>query len=176
MRNWIAISFALLCLLPAAGFAQWKEQFATHVPNAQLVGEGKLTYMLWDVYTAHLYAPGGNWNMEEPFALTLHYLRHLNGKAIAERSVEEIRKQGFRDEVKLAAWYREMESIFPDVNKGDEITGIYLPGKKTVFYLNGEKIGHVMDAEFGTHFFNIWLDAKTSEPELRQMLVGSRGN
>ena len=39
--------------------------------------EGRLTYLLWDVYDAMLYAPKGKWSHDKPFALKLSYLRSL---------------------------------------------------------------------------------------------------
>ncbi len=143
-----------------------------HVPEAELVGKGTLTVLFWDAYHAKLYAPGGQWNPAEPYALMLHYLTDIEGKDIAERSVEEMRKQGFTDEVKLAAWFNHMQSIFPDVENGTELTGIYMPGEATIFYRGQEEIGRVPDPEFGKHFFDIWLSTNTSEPSLRTALLG----
>lgn len=144
----------------------------SYLTDAQKVGEGRLTYLLWDVYDARLYAPDGQWDENEPFALTLHYLRSLKGEAIADRSVEEMRKQGFEDEVKLAAWHSQMRNIFPDVENGTELTGLYTPGEPTRFYQNGKLMGAVQDAEFGQWFFDIWLSEQTTEPELRIQLLG----
>ncbi len=142
------------------------------VPNAQKVGEARLTYMLWNVYDASLYAPKGKWNAQKTYALSLDYLRKLNGKAIAERSVEEMRKQGYKNEIKLAAWFSQMKNIFPNVKNKTNITGVYYPNSKTIFYKNGKKIGEVNDDEFGKRFFGIWLNKETSEPALRKQLLG----
>lgn len=158
---------SLLFCSPAIAF-----DVKQHLPSAQKIGEGRLTYLLWDVYDARLYAPEGEWDRQRPFALTLHYLRNLEGDAIADRSVEEIRKQGYDDEIRLAAWHSQMRDIFPDVTDGTELTGLYTPGEATQFYENGKWIGSVKDAEFGVHFFNIWLSEKTTEPELRRHLLG----
>ena len=141
------------------------------VPEAALVGEGRLNYMIWEVYDAALFAPKGQWDQDKPFALKLSYLRSLKGKAIADRSVEEMRKQGFSDEVKLATWHSQMREIFPDVDADVSITGIRTENGETVFYKNNEEIGRIRDLEFSKTFFNIWLSPKTSEPELRAQLL-----
>lgn len=140
--------------------------------DAQQVGKGRLTYFLWDVYDATLTAPAGEWQSDQPFALTLHYLRALDGHDIADRSVEEMRKLGFDDEVKLAAWHSQMLDIFPDVAEGSELTGLYSPEAPTVFFKDNQEIGSIHDPEFGIWFFNIWLSENTSEPELRAQLLG----
>ena len=145
-----------------------------YIPNAESVGKGRLTVMFWDVYDASLYAPNGEWNQERPFALQLDYLRDIEGGDIANRSAEEIRKLGFTDEVRLAAWYSEMRAIFPDVKNGSTLTGVYVPPSATKFYDGNTHIGTVNDPEFARWFFAIWLDEKTSEPKLREQLLGAR--
>lgn len=168
MRKVIALLFSVW-LLGSPALALTVQDY---LPNAQKVGEGRLTYMFWDVYDAQLYAPEGEWNPDKPFALTLHYLRALDGDAIADRSVEEMRKQGYDDEVKLAAWHSQMREIFPDVVDGTELTGLHQPGEATKFYKDGQLIGSVRDTDFGRHFFDIWLSERTTEPKLRRKLLG----
>lgn len=142
------------------------------VPDAAEVGRGVLTYAFWDVYEATLYAPAGKWDAAQPFALSIEYYRALNGKAIADRSVQEMRKQGFSDEVTLAAWHTQMKAIFPDVSAGTVLTAVYEPGKQTRFYDHSKAIGTVKGDDFGKWFFGIWLAEKTSEPKLRRALLG----
>ena len=148
---------------------------ARYVPDAKETGSAKLTFMFWDVYVATLYAPGGVWQEDEPFALSLAYKRKLRGKDIAERSIEEMRSQGFSDEDRLAVWHEAMERIFPDVDENTTLTGVRDARGSAVFYRNGERIGNVEDAAFSDWFFGIWLNEKTSEPELREKLLGSQG-
>ncbi len=145
-----------------------------YVPNAQLVGQGRLTVFIWDVYDAFLYAPGGQWHPDRPFALKLLYLRRLYGDKIAQRSTIEIRNQGFGDEDRLATWDKEMERIFPDVDEGVSLTGIYTDTSQSLFFLNNQEIGVIGDPEFGRQFFGIWLNENTSEPDLRRQLLGAR--
>jgi len=143
-----------------------------YIPSAKKVGTGKLIFMLWDAYDATLYAPNGKWDPRKPYALSIQYFRKINGGDIAQRSVEEIRKQGFSDEAKLEQWGKEMQRIFPDVKQGSELTAVFSAQKSTEFYFGGKHIGSIKGAEFGTRFFNIWLSEKTSEPELRKKLLG----
>ena len=142
------------------------------VPNVQLVGEGKMTYYFWDVYDARLFAPKGQWNNEPPYALALTYLRDFDGKDIAERSIKEMKKQGFNDSEKLREWEETMKSVFPNVEEGETLTGVFTADGKTLFIHDDELIGTVEEKGFGTQFFAIWLSEKTSEPKLREKLVG----
>lgn len=164
-----ACVLSMLGITPSYAF----EYIKTYVPAAKKVGEGRLTYLFWDVYDATLYAPEGAWQENEPFALQLSYLRTLEGKKIADRSIEEMRKQGFSDEVKLATWHTQMRNIFPDVDDGISLTGVYTKKGDAVFYLDNTEIGRVQDPEFSKAFFGIWLDEKTSDPDLRRKLLGA---
>jgi hypothetical protein len=165
---------AWLVVSPFQALAKSGSELAEVVPQAKLVGQARMTYLLWDVYDARLYAPEGQWRPEAPFALELNYLRDLDGEAIAKRSVEEIRKQGFRDETVLTRWYQQLKAILPDVKKGIRLTGVVDQNRHTRFYLDGTPLAQVDDPLFSTWFFNIWLSEATSEPELRTQLLGGQ--
>lgn len=171
MRNMIvrtACALALLGITPVHAV----EYISSHIPDAKAVGEGRLSFMMWDIYDARLYAPAGSWSKEKPFALELSYLREVSGEKIADRSVEEMRNQGYTNEVKLADWHTQMRDIFPDVNEGNILTGVYANNGETIFYKDDNEIGRISDPEFGLQFFNIWLSEKTSAPDLRRKLLG----
>lgn len=144
------------------------------IPNAELVGAARLKYLLWDVYDAELYAPDGNWRADLPFALSLRYLLRLDGEEIADRSIQEMRKQGFSDDATLAAWTEQMRSIFPDVEKNARLVGIRTESGETHFHYNGAFIGEIKDPAFGQWFFSIWLSESTSQPRLRAQLLGEK--
>lgn len=148
------------------------ETIQTSVPDASVVGSGVLSYAFWDIYKASLFAPDGVWDPDKPYALSIEYFRAIKGKDIADRSVQEIRQQGFTNEVTLAAWNSQMKTIFPDVKKGTVLTAIYMPGKQTTFYKGADTIGVIKGDDFGKSFFGIWLAEKTSEPKLRRALLG----
>lgn len=163
MRN-ILYAALLLIYIPSYSLASTN--------NQKLVGQGSLHYFLWHIYDAKLYSSNGEFSFTNPFSLRLEYKRKLYGAEIADRSTEEIRKLGFNDEVKLAAWHAQMKEIFPDVDKGVSLTGFYKPNSPTVFYKNDTKIGTIKDSDFGKWFFGIWLNENTSEPTLRKSLLG----
>lgn len=71
-----------------------------------------------------------------------------------------------------ARWLERMQQLFPDVEKGDRITGLQLAGKVARFFVNGALRGEVRDADFTRLFFGIWLSPRSSEPELRKSLLG----
>lgn len=143
------------------------------VPLAEKVGQGRLTYLFWEIYDATLYAPQGIWRRDKPFALQLSYLRELEGRKIADRTIEEIRNQGLVDEIKLATWHAQLRNIFPDIKKGTSLTGVFIDSGETLFYLGEKEIGRISDPQFSQVFFDIWLGENTSAPDLRQKLLGA---
>ena len=168
-RFCLAASFLIaLCICP---FSYASAPLQTHIPDAKIVGSGDFSYLLWDLYDAALYAPNGIWSDTTPFALSLTYHRALDGHKIAKQSMKEISRLGFQDNRQLHRWYEDMKRIFPNVEKDTTLTGIYIPGKATLFYRNDIFIGSIDDAHFGKWFFGIWLDPKSSAPHLRAQLL-----
>jgi hypothetical protein len=171
MRN-IFILFAIFFVVTAHSALAETKPILKHVPDAQKVGTGRLSFLLWDVYDATLYASQKRYNALQPYALKLAYLIDLKGADIADRSVEEMRKQGFADEGKLAEWQKAMKKLFPDVKKGSVLTGIRDANGDALFYFNDAFIGSINDKAFTERFFAIWLDKNTSETALRKQLLG----
>jgi hypothetical protein len=131
----------------------------------------------FQVYDAQLWAlPGfGNESFAtQPLALELGYLRAFEKTEVAERSISEMRRAAPITERQLEQWTAAMLRVLPDVKKGDRVTGVHRPGVGASFWLNGQPIGEVRDAEFARRFFGIWLGSKTSEPRLRgELLAGA---
>jgi len=142
------------------------------LPGAQKLGSGRLTYLGWSVYDATLYSKNKKFSFKDPFALTLSYHMAAKGNDIAKITIQEMRNLGLKDELRLATWYRQMQTIFPNVQKGTELTGVYSPENGTQFFLKQNSIGTIKDKQFGKWFFKIWLSEKTSFKSLRLQLLG----
>lgn len=170
MHRKIAVCLITLFLYGPNAWAN--DRILAAIPQASIVGQGVLSIAFWDIYEATLYATNGQWRDTQPAILSIEYFVTIDGADIADRSVKEIRKQGFTDEVQLAAWNSQMKNIFPNVVPGSILSATYFPYKETRFYSNGEPIGAIKGDMFGRLFFNIWLGENTSEPQLRQSLLG----
>jgi hypothetical protein len=146
-------------------------------PQARLVGSGRLRFLGLRIYDARLWAPGAlsvaDW-AEQPLALELIYARALDGPQIAERSLDEMRRQGDIAGLVAERWLATMKATFPDVRDGDRLTGIYRPGQTTRFFQNASLRGEWRDAALARQFFGIWLSPQTSQPTLREALLGGR--
>lgn len=147
-----------------------------YIEDPSLLGESRFKVMFFKIYDAKLSAPKGQWNKtwnkDTPLALSLTYLRDFDGEDIASRSVDEMRDIGYTDEVTLAKWFEQMRSVFPNVKEGENITGVLDNNKHTHFYYEGQLVGSIEDVVFGESFFGIWLNEKTSEPKMREQLLG----
>jgi hypothetical protein len=145
-----------------------------HIDDARPLGGGRLTWFGLLVYDAQLFVPrafdAAN-PAAQPFALELTYARSLDGRALAERSRDEIARLRLGSDAQRTRWLADMAAIFPDVKPGQRLAGIYRPGSATRFYLDGLFLGEIADPEFGRAFFAIWLDPRTSAPQLRASLL-----
>jgi hypothetical protein len=150
-------------------------EVAAELPGARLLGSGRLTYFGLHVYDARLWVVDGftaDTFAKQALALELEYARTLVGKLIAERSLDEMKRVGGFSDEQGQRWLALMTQTFPDVNKGDRLTGLHRPGEAAAFFLNGKPRGEVRDADFARRFFGIWLAPQTSEPKLRAALLG----
>ncbi len=151
-------------------------ELTADLPQARLQGSGRLRFMGLRVYDVRLWAgasPVGTQWAGLPLALELEYARKLDGAQIAERSLVEMRRQAEPAADTAERWLAAMKTIFPDVREGDRIMGVHLPGQGARFFHNGTLRGEVRDTEFARLFFGIWLSPRTSEPALREALLGA---
>lgn len=148
------------------------------VPDASLLGKGNYTWFGLSLYEARLWADKKNFSSSNwaagNLALELVYARRLYGERIAVASIDEIKKLGIGTSAQHDAWLGAMKKIFPDVEEGTQLIGLYAPGQPTRFVRDGNAIGEVSDPEFGAAFFGIWLHPKTSAPKLRAVLLNGK--
>lgn len=171
-------SALLLTILPGTALAA-SNIAPLHIQNevrqVRLAGEGTFRWFGLKIYDAQLWVGEKGYVAHSPsgekFALNLRYARSLYGAKIAEASREEMLKLGMGTEQQRTNWQASMEKLFPDVEEGTQLTGIYLPGEGARFYLDGKPLGDIRDEEFARAFFAIWLDANTSAKKLRAALL-----
>lgn len=169
---------AALWPAPAGASTAAPAELGAELPAARLQGSGRLRFFGLHVYDARLWtgerrAGADDW-AATPMALEIEYARRLVGAQIAERSLEEMRRQGAIAEADAERWLAEMKRLFPDVAAGDRITGVKVPGAAARFFVNGRFRGELRDADFTRRFFGIWLARETSQPALRDALLGAR--
>ena len=144
------------------------------LPGARLAGSARMRAWGFDIYQASLWVTpafqaSAYW--QTPFALELSYLRTLEGAAIAQRSLDEMQRASSLPSAQASDGLAKMTRIFPNVNKGDTLTGLHTPEQGARFLVNGQPLGDIAQADFSRRFFGIWLGASTSAPGLRAALL-----
>lgn len=146
----------------------------------QLLGQAGFRYFGFSVYHAQLWVGQRPRDTEsawaqQPVVLSLQYQRDFKGEAIAQRSIEEMRRHPSMREAVQDAWLQTLKGILPDVREGERLIGAYQPGVGLHLWHQGSQLrelGSVPDPTLARVFMGIWLDPSTSAPELRARLLG----
>lgn len=164
----------LLCsfFLGASAQTQSEEPIGNLLPGAKRVGQGDLSFLGYVIYQAQLWAQGGYYEPNRPFLLVLSYQRDISRQQIVTASFEQMLKLGIvlKDR---SQWERQLFDAFRDVKSGDMLAGVFYPDKGASFYFNNAHTADLSPA-LARALADIWLDPKTSEPALRQALLGGR--
>jgi Chalcone isomerase-like len=180
-RRSLVVSFGLAALAARVsaqdkGVVVPDEVAQTLGAAARLQGEARLRMLGLQIYHSRLWVvPGFEAERYDawPLALDLTYARTLKGSAIAERSLEEMRRAGPITPADGQRWLSFMTEVFPDVKAGDRLTGQWNPSRSaSSFFFNGTALKTLVDVNFGARFFGIWLAEHTSQPAMRQALLG----
>jgi hypothetical protein len=160
----------LLVLLGGQALANWQDT----LPGARIIGTGEFRMFGFDVYNARLWSAAQPFVSDQPFALELIYQRRISREDLVKASVKEIKRLSGTSVSagQLAQWQAQMQEAFVDVEAGTRLTGIYLPGQGARFFVGQQLLYEVKDPVFARVFFDIWLDPRTSNPELREQLLG----
>ncbi len=142
--------------------------------TAHRIGAGEFCILGFCLYKAELWSTQPPVSADTPFALVLTYERSVSGERIVSTGIDEMQRLAPRPIANetLNAWRRDMRRAFGDVSRGDELCGVYLPGRGARFYTNGTLKADVPDLAFARAFFGIWLDPNTRAPSLRKRLLG----
>lgn len=147
------------------------------IPQARMQGEGELRMYGLHIYDAKLFVgPAGLSSKElaaRPLAVDVEYARAFKGTSIAKRGREEMDGLKVASREQTAQWQQQMEDIFPDVQPGDHVIGVFVPERGTTFYAGDKVIGTIPGDDFARAFFSIWLDPRTSAPGLRNQLLAN---
>ena len=150
------------------------------LPGARLQGSGRLRFFGLRIYDVQLWvAPGHPVEtaaredyLRHAFVLEMVYARGLEGRKIAEQSIDEMERAGRLPPTQSQAWLAFMTQVFPNVEAGSRLSALHRPGEVVRFFVNGDIGGEIRDTEFARRFFGIWLGPQTSEPKMRLQLLG----
>jgi hypothetical protein len=178
MHKLAACALVLLLAGPAAAVnvpAELPAPVCGALESCRMVGKGRLRWWGFHVYDAALWSRDGRWQPDSPYVLDIVYARRISAAQLAATSIDEMRRMGMKDEARLARWDAAMRGVFPDVQEGSRLIGVYLPRRGALFHSGTRQLGIIEDPEFARRFFEIWLDPRTQTPDLRAALIGSDG-
>lgn len=168
MRNFLNLVW-LICAL--VGTPLLATESHPLLPGVKAVAPpAEFTRFGFSIYRIQLWGPNGRYMPEQPFVLTLTYSRDIARERILEASLKEMQKLGAPVD-QQPEWRDKLQAVLADVKQGDTLTGVYRPGQGAEFFHQNVKLGTLPDP-LAAHFFSIWLDARTSEPDLRMALLG----
>lgn len=172
-RRWLGAMLlaALAAAAPYAAGADWRAL----LPQAQALGGGDLTWFGLRIYRATLWSASRPFDATQPFALQLHYYRSISRERLVSASIDEIRRLSPAPiaAATLTRWEALLNTAFIDVRDGDELTGVYLPGKGMQLYDRQRLLADLNEEALARAFFDIWLNPDSRDQRLRQRLIGA---
>jgi hypothetical protein len=142
------------------------------LPGAQKTGEASYHMLGMRLFDAEAYAVGG-FSWQRPFALTLTYERAARQSTLLNRSISEMTQRGGGSAQALAPLRAQLARCFPNIARGDRVTGVSTGPNTARFYYNGAQRCEVNWPGFRRTFFGIWLDGRDGRAaELSAQLRG----
>ncbi|QLE85153.1 hypothetical protein FLM48_08655 [Shewanella sp. Scap07] len=165
-----------LCIAAVSLWLSCSMAVAAPIDAMRKVGEGQMSYLFWDVYRASLYSSGqtlqGSAESDYPLALQIQYLRDIDSDVLIEATQDQWQHLAYSDE-QISRWSQPLNTLWPDIQQGDVLTIIVDEQGMSDFYHGDTALGRVDSRDFGPAFLAIWLSENTTEPELRQALLGA---
>ncbi|KJY83216.1 periplasmic protein [Vibrio galatheae] len=176
------VTLAVACLVLAS------DAFASSPTNSESeswrkwtqVGQAQLTVFLFDIYRSQLFTPSGHYALEQdisphPLALSITYQRDISQQQLLDATLKQWAKLGYQKS-KTSEWATKLETIFPDIEQGNNLTYVTDGSTGRFYYSHSEAsqqlIGSIDEETFNDAFLAIWLSPETAYPQLRDGLIG----
>jgi hypothetical protein len=139
----------------------------------QRVGEAQLKVWIWSLYRAQLLSPDGNYQPDRyPLLLSLSYQRDFASKQLLDATEQEWQRLAVCHDSPCQSWLIQLDELWPDIKKGDNLS-LYAPTADSGhFYLNGRHLGSLHGDKFGEKFLAIWLSPNSRFEDQRLNLIG----
>lgn len=170
----------LIALMGSASASVSNQNSLDNWSNWTRVGQAQLTMLFFDIYQSKLLSPDGRYVLGQditphPLALSITYQRDISQQQLLDATVEQWHKLGYDPHI-TTQWVARLESIFPDIEEGNNLTYV-TDGAKGVFYYSqpqagAQPIGLIEEEAFNDAFLAIWLSPDTEYPRLRERLIG----
>ena len=138
----------------------------------KLVGQAQMRWLMFPLYRVSLKTADGRYQENQyPQMLDILYLRTIDKQDLLAATDNQWNRLGV-PQAKRKLWISQLGKLWPTIKKGDRLAFQVNPDGYNYFIYNGKRIGGVADKQFGKSFLDIWLSPKTSQPGIRQRLIG----
>lgn len=163
MRNFILISTLASSVFLTSALASTQ--------GLKEVGRAQFSVLFWDIYESRLLTSTGQYQDDSfPKALEITYQMDITNANLLEKTIEQWQHLEL-EEQQYQQYSDELLVLWPNIEEGDTLL-LKVEQDKSVFYHNGVLRGEIKDQYFGPMFLAIWLSEKTSQPALREQLIG----
>ena len=146
-----------------------KEEFS----SPTIIGEGTLKVFFMEIYDLRLIADSPTFSWQNKFKLDFIYTRDLKKESVIKSSIRELRRQSSVSERDIGSWQVYLEQSIKPAQVGTHATVIWNPEGRITFYYENNDPTTIEDEDFARAFLNIWLGEETSQPKLRNQLLGN---
>jgi len=181
----VAIFAMFLCLTTALPVLA-KEVAGVSLPETTTVeektlklnGAGLRKKAVFKVYVAGLYLEtpsrdaGAVISSDQVKRMQLSILRSLDHSKITEAISEGFEKNSKGEFPALKARLDRLNSMIPNVEKGDQILLTWVPGKGTMVAAKNLEKGVIEGKDFADALFSVWLGANPVQEDLKKALLG----
>jgi hypothetical protein len=137
------------------------------------IGQTTFTVLFWDIYTSQLLTSSGKYPLidsKDDLLFDINYLTSIKSEDLIKRTIEQWQHLGIPED-KYQIYLPLLKNMWPDIQEGDNLSILIHQGR-SIFYFNKQYLGVIDDLRFGEIFLAIWLSEKTSQPSLRNELLG----
>ncbi len=155
--------------------AQWPTTLSTFQQQNELkvVGNAIFSVLFWDLYKSELSTSSGKYpqsSKHDNLIYKIDYLKDVTAVDLVDYTIEQwqhltVSEQQYTD------YLPQLKAIWPNIKAGDSLA-LVVKNNSSAFYHNGELLGAMDGENFAPLFLDIWLSKETSEPKLREQLLG----
>ena len=144
----------------------------------KLNGMGLRTKVVFKVYVAGLYLESPSKDAaavissDQVKQMHLSLLRSLDHSKITEAITEGFEKNSKSQLAGLKSRLDRLNSMIPNVEKGDRIMLTYVPGKGTIVSAKNVEKGVIEGKDFADALFSVWLGTTPVQVDLKKGLLG----
>ena len=140
----------------------------------KLIGQGTLKVLFFEVYDIRLLADSKPFSWKNKFQLEFEYKREVKKETVIESSIKEMHRQSSVLDKDINKWQEYLEISIKPVREGSQATVSWNPNGQITFHYQSSEPTTIEDENFARAFLNIWLGEETSQPKLRNQLLGDQ--